>query len=341
MPVVLDKLWASTGDTLVIIDRGTAEGFERVATARQYLLDTYGEAASAQRRQQVLRRRRQQRRLEDEYLDDDRVASVVAPCPHERPCPLLARVVEARTKLEQEQQLAAMQREAEEEERQEKKLVTRMEGEEVDYEYDMMTLDQDSADPRHETRTQRVLREYEEQQAELAAREVDETLRKQELLLGNRAASSKHLDDMACYFVQRVPKHSLPSASSVRSDPRSRRPSRKRSRIGDNVMDSFSYVVLRKQARSVERPDHTALQGKEVDVDSVGVWPRVLRAPQKRGRHIHLQLCAPSGAVETITVPKSSRREFAMARRAKWADLFPFYLHGKHHEQEQQDSNNW
>ncbi|KAI9361011.1 mitochondrial small ribosomal subunit Rsm22-domain-containing protein [Pilaira anomala] len=54
----VEQLWAQTGDILVLIDRGTPVGFSNIARARQWILEKEN-------------------------------AHVVAPCAHDKPCPLL------------------------------------------------------------------------------------------------------------------------------------------------------------------------------------------------------------------------------------------------------------
>ncbi|KAL9540658.1 hypothetical protein MBANPS3_009557 [Mucor bainieri] len=56
----IEQLWEQTGDVLVLIDRGTPIGFSNIARARQWILDLEGANAH-----------------------------VVAPCSHDKPCPLL------------------------------------------------------------------------------------------------------------------------------------------------------------------------------------------------------------------------------------------------------------
>ncbi|KAI8353357.1 mitochondrial small ribosomal subunit Rsm22-domain-containing protein [Blakeslea trispora] len=56
----VEQLWAQTKDVLVLIDRGTPIGFSNIARARQWILDSESEA------------------------------HVVAPCSHEKPCPMLS-----------------------------------------------------------------------------------------------------------------------------------------------------------------------------------------------------------------------------------------------------------
>ncbi|KAI8060766.1 mitochondrial small ribosomal subunit Rsm22-domain-containing protein [Gongronella butleri] len=53
------QLWQQTADVLVLIERGTPVGFSTIARARQWI------------------------------LDHEQDAHVVAPCPHDKPCPLL------------------------------------------------------------------------------------------------------------------------------------------------------------------------------------------------------------------------------------------------------------
>ncbi|KAI8996926.1 mitochondrial small ribosomal subunit Rsm22-domain-containing protein [Pilobolus umbonatus] len=56
----VEQLWKQTGDILVLVDRGTPIGFSNIAKARQWILD----------------------------MEKDN-AHVVAPCPNDKPCPLL------------------------------------------------------------------------------------------------------------------------------------------------------------------------------------------------------------------------------------------------------------
>ncbi|EFP80844.2 37S ribosomal protein S22 [Puccinia graminis f. sp. tritici] len=84
----IEGMWNSGAETMVIIDRGTPAGFQVVADARQQLL-------MLGRRQ--LRRARYEREVaissennEDEYPDNSAALGswVLAPCPHDKPCPL-------------------------------------------------------------------------------------------------------------------------------------------------------------------------------------------------------------------------------------------------------------
>ena len=62
----IDRLWQITDKVLVLIERGDADGFEIIKKARNYILHTYAK---------------------EEVQPADR-AAVIAPCGHDRPCPV-------------------------------------------------------------------------------------------------------------------------------------------------------------------------------------------------------------------------------------------------------------
>lgn len=59
----LESLWNQTGDVLILIERGTPVGFQIIAQAREWI-------------------------LENNSNSQEPVVHVVAPCPHDKPCPL-------------------------------------------------------------------------------------------------------------------------------------------------------------------------------------------------------------------------------------------------------------
>ncbi|KAI8912068.1 mitochondrial small ribosomal subunit Rsm22-domain-containing protein [Powellomyces hirtus] len=63
----IESLWNQTGDVLVLIERGTPEGFKRIATARAMILAK-----------------------ENKKLPVAENVHVVVPCPHSQTCPMLA-----------------------------------------------------------------------------------------------------------------------------------------------------------------------------------------------------------------------------------------------------------
>lgn len=58
-------------------------------------------------------------------------------------------------------------------------------------------------------------------------------------------------------------------------------------------------------------------------------WPRVMRPPRRRSRHVVLDLCTPAGALEQRTVAVSHYRLLGpgtadFVRRLRWGDQWPF-----------------
>ena len=53
-------------------------------------------------------------------------------------------------------------------------------------------------------------------------------------------------------------------------------------------------------------------------------WPRLIRAPMKRNKHVILDMCTPDGTFERRTVPKSHGKViYRDARHAFWGNLWP------------------
>ncbi|KAL1918816.1 uncharacterized protein VTP21DRAFT_2838 [Calcarisporiella thermophila] len=71
----LDALWNLTGDVLILIDRGTPAGFNKIVTARDYILRKAEKANAFEEKED-----------ENTEVSD---AHVIAPCPHDRPCPMM------------------------------------------------------------------------------------------------------------------------------------------------------------------------------------------------------------------------------------------------------------
>lgn len=68
---VLDQLWNSTAETLVLVEHGDSEGFQVIADARQHMISTHGKMNAKK------------------SGDMKNVAVCLAPCAHDRPCPML------------------------------------------------------------------------------------------------------------------------------------------------------------------------------------------------------------------------------------------------------------
>ncbi|KAJ1042288.1 hypothetical protein NDA14_000758 [Ustilago hordei] len=53
-------------------------------------------------------------------------------------------------------------------------------------------------------------------------------------------------------------------------------------------------------------------------------WPRLIKAPLKKGGHVTLDACCASGNIERFTISKASGKQaYQDARKSKWGDLFP------------------
>lgn len=100
-----------------------------------------------------------------------------------------------------------------------------------------------------------------------------------------------------CHFAQKVQR-----PSSLRRTKHS----------GSNEeFSSYSYVVIKRGSR----PASTANE-----------WPRLVVPPLKRGGHVILDGCTPSGNIERWTVAKShGKQKYYDARKSKWGDSFPHY----------------
>ncbi|KRZ84107.1 Methyltransferase-like protein 17, mitochondrial [Trichinella sp. T8] len=70
----------------------------------------------------------------------------------------------------------------------------------------------------------------------------------------------------------------------------------------------FSYVIMKKGSQSGEN-----------------MWPRLVRQPQIRRRHIWCELCTEHGFLERVVVTKrrSGKLLYHMAKNSEWGDLLP------------------
>ena len=92
--------------------------------------------------------------------------------------------------------------------------------------------------------------------------------------------------------------------------------------------ESFCYLVVRRPATqdgasaAAERAVDDASQPDE-DGDAGG-WARVIRQPRKRGGHVLLDICQPSGSAVsgTVTRRKTDHRYYRLARKARQGDTF-------------------
>jgi len=101
--------------------------------------------------------------------------------------------------------------------------------------------------------------------------------------------------------------------------------------------EKFSYVILKRG----ERPKRAVVQDsniikenievKEEKINNVSLeedanhWPRIIRPPRKKPRHVLLDLCLPDKNVVTKLIPHSvGPTQFRLAKKSEWGDLWPY-----------------
>ncbi|GAB5586034.1 37S ribosomal protein S22 [Umbelopsis nana] len=87
-----------------------------------------------------------------------------------------------------------------------------------------------------------------------------------------------------------------------------------------NVEDAkYSYVILRKGAR----PTVTSSEQEDLETEAYD-WPRIITPPLKKNKHVVMDVCAPSGEIQRMIIPKSQGKiPYRDARKSAWGDLFP------------------
>lgn len=111
--------------------------------------------------------------------------------------------------------------------------------------------------------------------------------------------------------------------------------------IGDNLVDHFSYLVIRKNAPVIE-PKETGAEGEEEEGgESDGTssevaphivakeWSRVLRPTLKPKLRVIVDVCDKSGEIQRRVITKKGYKEFAPeaykeAKHIKWGQLWRF-----------------
>lgn len=106
-----------------------------------------------------------------------------------------------------------------------------------------------------------------------------------------------------CHFIQRVER-----SATLRST---------KSAVQNWENEKFSYMAISKGPL----PGELELADDHPNKDSK--WSRLVRQPLKRGGHIVMDSCLPSGTVERITVSRKHGQDlYTAARKATWGDLF-------------------
>ncbi|XP_078670417.1 ribosome assembly protein METTL17, mitochondrial-like [Branchiostoma floridae x Branchiostoma belcheri] len=77
----------------------------------------------------------------------------------------------------------------------------------------------------------------------------------------------------------------------------------------NSAVETFSYVVLRKGARSEESVP----------------WPRIVRSVLRRPRHVHCRMCLANGQLQeaVVTSRKHGKLLYRCARMSEWGDTLP------------------
>lgn len=106
-----------------------------------------------------------------------------------------------------------------------------------------------------------------------------------------------------CHFVQRVER-----SATLRST---------KSAVQNWENEKFSYVAISKGPLPGEHQLADDHPNKDLK------WSRLIRQPLKRGGHVIMDACTPSGTAERITVSRKHGQDlYTAARKSTWGDLF-------------------
>ena len=132
-----------------------------------------------------------------------------------------------------------------------------------------------------------------------------------------------------CHFVQRVQRTAAQRLSKGGAN------------IWSHQDERFSYAILRRGPRPQAAPRLLAPPGsapEHADAGSTAMaeasalaaagWPRVVRPPRRRTRHVVLDLCTPAGELEQRTVAASHHAALGegsteLLRGLRWGDCWP------------------
>jgi ribosomal protein RSM22 (predicted rRNA methylase) len=137
-----------------------------------------------------------------------------------------------------------------------------------------------------------------------------------------------------CHFVQRVQRTAAQRLSKGVAN------------IWSHQDERFSYVILRRGARPTLPPRLLVAPGSSAPVPAEGGdasetamaeaaalasagWPRVVRPPRRRSRHVVLDLCTPAGELEQRTVAASHHAALGagsaeLLKSLRWGDSWPY-----------------
>ncbi|WFC98256.1 37S ribosomal protein S22 [Malassezia yamatoensis] len=250
----VQRMWKSGADTLVLIEEATPRGFASIAAARTQLLS---------------------------MSTDQNPCHVVAPCPHDKACPMLHPGT--------------------------------------------LNIPHSRAIPR--------ICSY--SQMYHAPSVTRATL---------KDARSDRIEEFCYVVIRRGSRPSLSAAKQSWSEAmRLQSPdtiSAAVEQMNQNAKQGVLDQLRSGKARQLLHPDETepnaeaeqcraSLIGHGVDANLVTQlasyeWPRIVRAPLKKGGHVTIDACCPNGRLERFTLAKSAGRQaYQDARKARQGDLFP------------------
>lgn len=94
----------------------------------------------------------------------------------------------------------------------------------------------------------------------------------------------------------------------------------------NSEVGNYSYLIVERTANdesTVRKIEADRLNPATVDTADLSQWPRIIDNPLKVKNNVRMNVCAPSGNIETWQIPKSlGKQEYHDARKAERGDLW-------------------
>jgi len=134
--------------------------------------------------------------------------------------------------------------------------------------------------------------------------------------------------------IRRGPRPSLPDVKVGRLGEVGRRQIQSegvKRRLVELELDDGGSLALTQLANASEPPEEITepCTHSSEEIDSLLKaesfhWPRIISPPLKKSGHVVMDVCAPSGSILRMTVPKSQGKQpYYDARKSAWGDTFP------------------
>ncbi|KAF8308419.1 hypothetical protein DL93DRAFT_1883914 [Clavulina sp. PMI_390] len=308
---MLRELWNTGADTMIVIDHATADGFAQVAAAREYLLKkgqqppktghSIIEVAPVETDSQSL--------LPAESTEPPSIVGshVVAPCPHDGPCPLTLLTKSTSSLLSTHSKTSAPPSSnpahiCSFSQRLERPAFLRLtkhasRGHEfAQYSYVVIRRGPRPAPPSDSV--------------------MWEAVEKKKSKWQERRSRKKGV------LVEEASPAAAPPQSTSVPHPVAQQPA--------------SDITLTLETTSLDSPAHVRRVSRhwlsdappremeDIRAESY-YWPRILQTPLKRSGHVILETCTKEGNIARHTIPKSQgKQHYYDARKAKWGDAFPW-----------------